>query len=207
MRAEAANTLLKTLEEPPGHTIFVLVTTAPEILLDTVRSRCREVVVGIVPRAEIERGLGERGIEPGIAAAAATAARGRPGRAVTFAEKPDLMDDRGRVLARCGEIAATGLSERFSYAGDLAERWRRDRSLVFAELEVWEAFWEQRLQDAASADSESAAAAGALEALRAIGVVRDDLETQVIARAALELMILRFPTVTLAETEEASAHA
>ncbi len=117
------------------------------------------------------------------------------------------MDDRGRVLARCGEIAAAGLSERFSYAGGLAERWRRDRNLGFAELEVWESFWEQRLQDAAASESHSAAATDALDALRSIGDARDDLEAQVIARAALELMILRFPAVTLAEMEEASAHA
>jgi DNA polymerase III subunit delta' len=203
----ASNVFLKTLEEPPDHTVFVLVTAAPELLLDTIRSRCREIVVGIVPRPEIEKALLDRGIEPGTAAAAASAARGRPGRAITFSEKPDLMDDRGRLLARCGEIAAAGLAQRFSHAGDLAERWRRDRGLVFGELEVWESFWEGRLNDAAASQAGTAAATEALEALRAIDYAREDLEAQVIARAALELMLLRFPTVTLAETEEAPAHA
>lgn len=37
---EASNALLKTLEEPPEHAIFILATTAPEKLLDTIRSRC-----------------------------------------------------------------------------------------------------------------------------------------------------------------------
>jgi DNA polymerase III delta' subunit len=39
----AANALLKTLEEPPARTIFVLCTTAPEQLLPTIRSRCQRV--------------------------------------------------------------------------------------------------------------------------------------------------------------------
>jgi len=204
---QPSNTLLKTLEEPPGHTIFILITAAPEVLLETIRSRCREVAVRIVPRLEIEQGLAVLGIDPGIAAAAATAARGRPGRAISFAEKPDLMADRGRILARCGEIAAAGLSERFSYAADLGERWRRDRNLVFSELEVWESFWEERLKDAAASESGVTAATEALDALRAISDAREDLEAQVMARAALELMILRFPTVTLTEMKEVSAHA
>ena len=39
----AANALLKTLEEPPSRTLFVLCTTAPEQLLPTIRSRCQRV--------------------------------------------------------------------------------------------------------------------------------------------------------------------
>lgn len=41
---EAANALLKTLEEPPNHAVFVLATTAPEKLPDTIRSRCTTLV-------------------------------------------------------------------------------------------------------------------------------------------------------------------
>ena len=40
---QAANAFLKTLEEPPDHSILVLVTALPEALLDTIRSRCIEV--------------------------------------------------------------------------------------------------------------------------------------------------------------------
>ena len=41
LREEAANALLKTLEEPSGSTIFVLVTSKPQLLLSTIRSRCQ----------------------------------------------------------------------------------------------------------------------------------------------------------------------
>lgn len=40
LTTEASNALLKTLEEPPEHAIFILATTVPEKLLDTIRSRC-----------------------------------------------------------------------------------------------------------------------------------------------------------------------
>lgn len=44
LTSEASNALLKTLEEPPAHVLFVLATTAPDKLLDTIRSRCLTLV-------------------------------------------------------------------------------------------------------------------------------------------------------------------
>jgi DNA polymerase III delta' subunit len=46
MAPPAANALLKTLEEPPARTLFVLCTSAPEQLLPTIRSRCQRVRFG-----------------------------------------------------------------------------------------------------------------------------------------------------------------
>lgn len=46
MAPPAANALLKTLEEPPTRTLFVLCTSAPEQLLPTIRSRCQRVRFG-----------------------------------------------------------------------------------------------------------------------------------------------------------------
>ncbi len=205
---DAAHTTLKTLEEPPGHTVFALISAAPEAIIETVLSRCRRIDVRPVPRVEIENGLLARGIDPVVAARASADSRGRPGRALAFAQHPDLMDDRGRLLERCARIAAARTSERFKYAEDLAERWRRDRSLVAVELEAWEAFWEDRLRLAAG-DGEGTCVSGALESLKAVTRARADLQAQVMARAALELMLLAFPRVTLDSVpeEETAAHA
>ena len=54
---EAANALLKTLEEPPPHALFILATTAPEKLPDTIRSRCTNVVFYKGGKEEILRSL------------------------------------------------------------------------------------------------------------------------------------------------------
>ena len=50
---EAFNALLKTLEEPPPHAVFVLATTEPDRVPETVRSRCQRFDFRRIPTAEI----------------------------------------------------------------------------------------------------------------------------------------------------------
>lgn len=57
MRAEAHNSLLKTLEEPASRTIIILVTTNPFMLLETIRSRSRMLQFGEIPQDQIEHYL------------------------------------------------------------------------------------------------------------------------------------------------------
>ena len=54
LNANAANALLKSLEEPPPRTIFLLITSAPGRLLTTIRSRCRFVAAGATCRDGLE---------------------------------------------------------------------------------------------------------------------------------------------------------
>jgi DNA polymerase-3 subunit gamma/tau len=58
LTTEAANALLKTLEEPPEHVMFVLATTNPEKLTETIRSRTTNILFKKATLAEIERQLG-----------------------------------------------------------------------------------------------------------------------------------------------------
>ena len=50
---EAQNALLKTLEEPPSASMFVLVTSRPDVLLPTVRSRCQRLRFGRLEPGEV----------------------------------------------------------------------------------------------------------------------------------------------------------
>ncbi|MGH7754269.1 MAG: ATP-binding protein [Gemmatimonadales bacterium] len=202
---EASNTILKTLEEPPGHTVFALLTAAPEAVLETIRSRCRQIEVRPVPRDQIQRGLREMEYAPEIAARAAAESRGHPGRALEFAEHPDRMDDRDRRLERCARIAAGRVPERFKYAEELAERFRRDKSSAWPDLEAWEGFWEERLHTLARHDGDEEARRDAVRALRAVARAREDLLANVIARAAFELMLLSFPRIEAAAVEDGAA--
>ena len=119
------------------------------------------------------------------------------------------MGDRGRLLERCARVASEGLGERFRYANDLAERWRKDRASVLGEIDVWETFWEGRLRNGSSEGADTESLARALESLRAITRVREDLQANVIPRTAFELMLLSFPRVTLSisREEEPAAYA
>jgi len=83
MEAPPQNALLKTLEEPPAASTFVLVTSRPDLLLPTVRSRCQRIRFGPISPGEMASVLmRDHGFEEREAHAAATAAEGSIGRAL-----------------------------------------------------------------------------------------------------------------------------
>ena len=67
LTVSAANALLKTLEEPPPRTFFVLLTSRPSRLLDTIRSRTLPVRFGPLPEDTVARLLSARGLDPKLA--------------------------------------------------------------------------------------------------------------------------------------------
>jgi DNA polymerase-3 subunit delta' len=83
---EAANSLLKVLEEPPEHTSLILLTENPQELLPTIRSRAVVHRLGALPAAELEALLAERRPELNSKdrALAARLAEGAVGRALTI---------------------------------------------------------------------------------------------------------------------------
>jgi DNA polymerase-3 subunit delta' len=108
---EPANALLKTLEEPPPRTILVLVTSQPEDLLETIRSRCQRVDLDPVSVEALERALIADGAEAGTAALAARLSGGQLARAralagplaelrAAFASVPARVDGTGATAAR-----------------------------------------------------------------------------------------------------------
>lgn len=60
MKLEASNAFLKTLEEPPLDTLFILTSTRPDFLLPTILSRCQKIRFRRLTSAEVERALVER---------------------------------------------------------------------------------------------------------------------------------------------------
>ena len=82
MNLAAQNALLKTLEEPPGKAVIVLLTDAPEYFLPTVRSRCQMVRFAPLEMKLAQRLVEKKGHEPAIAAAAAELSDGSPGGAL-----------------------------------------------------------------------------------------------------------------------------
>lgn len=77
MNVECANKLLKLLEEPPHQTIFIMVSEAPERLLETVRSRTQMIQVKRIDTAVLERALVEkRGLDGDTARRVAQIANG-----------------------------------------------------------------------------------------------------------------------------------
>ncbi len=121
LNAEAQNALLKTLEEPPPASTFVLVTSRPDVLLPTVRSRCQRIRFGRLTEAEVAGVLVSRHkYSEADAHAAAAAADGSVGRALEggSAEVTDARAAAARLLA--GALTPRDAVERLALARELA---------------------------------------------------------------------------------------
>ena len=86
----AANALLKALEEPPGSAMFILVSHRPARLLPTIRSRCVALAVPIPPQADAQRWLESQGVKD--AQRWLAYAGGAPLRAAEYAAHADTLD-------------------------------------------------------------------------------------------------------------------
>ena len=83
MTTEAANALLKTLEDPPDHCLFLLISSRPEHLLPTIRSRCIALRFSPLPVGAIDEFLRQHSsMEPSDAKLVATFSEGRLGQAL-----------------------------------------------------------------------------------------------------------------------------
>ncbi|MDJ0925278.1 MAG: AAA family ATPase [Acidimicrobiia bacterium] len=90
MNDEAANALLKTLEEPTASTIFLVIAESEDDLPETVASRCRTIVFGRVPETDVAAGLADLGIDEERAEQASRISGGRPGLAISLATRADV---------------------------------------------------------------------------------------------------------------------
>ena len=116
LNERAQNTLLKTLEEPPPATTFLLVTEQPDALLATVRSRCARVQLAPLPDRVVADLLVARGAPVDEARRRAARAEGSIGRALAM-DAQEL--DRRRELVEAVEEAVAAPDERGAL--DLAE--------------------------------------------------------------------------------------
>ena len=120
MNPNAANALLKVLEEPPARAVLLLVAHAPARLLPTLRSRCRRLDLRPLSEAGVLAVLREIVADPEETRALASLADGSPGRALAFAEAGGLELYR-EIDALAGRLPALDLEA----VHDLAERWTR----------------------------------------------------------------------------------
>ncbi len=105
LKTEAANKLLKTLEEPPPHVFFLLTSGAPERVLATIVSRCQLIEFEPVPDEVVRAFLQERGgLDGPTVAALARLSRGSVERAARLADDRSGDDRRGAYLACAGRL-------------------------------------------------------------------------------------------------------
>ena len=207
--AEAANSLLKTLEEPPDQVVIVLLAPDVEALPPTVVSRCRRLELRRVASSLIAGELMARSsMDDDRADEIARLSEGRPGWAFLVAEGQESIEDVMEELDTIQSVLDAGLEERFAYAQRTAAAFTRDRESGRRALAAWQAWLRDvflvkhgvpqfathrsRL-DAASGVAESFSAVDLSRALGAVRDAADLIERNVNARLALESMMLALP--------------
>jgi DNA polymerase-3 subunit delta' len=105
---QAANALLKAIEEPAPRTIWLLCAPSAADLPTTIRSRCRLVSLRIPPTSAVADVLTAEGVDPAAALDAARAAQGHIGRARRLATDPEAAQRRAAVLRVPSQATALG---------------------------------------------------------------------------------------------------
>jgi len=131
---QAANALLKAIEEPAPRTVWLLCAPSAEELVTTIRSRCRLVTLRTPPSAAVAEVLTADGVEPGTALTAARAAQGHIGRARRLATDPEAARRRDEVLAVPARL--TGIGEAFAAAAALVKAAETEAAAITEELDT-----------------------------------------------------------------------
>jgi len=201
---EAANALLKTLEEPPSRVVIILTATDASLLLPTIVSRCQAFFLRRVTRQRIEDALIERWHErPDRAKLIAHLSTGRVGWAIRAVEDPSVLAQRQRFVEELMGVLPQGRTARIQAAERLSKR-----ADLPAVLQLWQTWWRDVLLisggcaelvanldhlDALALQARSYGLNVAKTTIRSIESALQQLDQNVNARLALEVLLLSWP--------------
>ncbi len=203
----AANALLKTLEEPPSRVVLILTADSSESLLPTIVSRCEVLRLRPIPLTEISKSLqNEYAIPAGQALLLAHLSGGRPGYAIHLNRNPHLLEKRKIWMDDHHKLLAASRVDRFAYADKLV----KDRESLSEALLNWLSIWRDVLLKASGASTpltnldqshEIERLATQLDLRTAYDMVhcieqtRTLVESNVNARLAMEVLLLDLPRI------------
>jgi DNA polymerase-3 subunit delta' len=136
----AANALLKTLEEPPGNAILILLTSNIEGILPTVLSRCQRLRFAPLPLASIEARLLEMGISPERARIAAALSGGSLQKALEIQDE-DVLQSRTTFIEQMTALSLREITPLLRGAEELA----KDKDQALAMLDLLKTFFRDLL--------------------------------------------------------------
>ena len=139
MNKEAANALLKILEEPPQRRLFLLRASSVESLSLTIFSRCQLLRCKPVSEEVITLTLTEEGFSKEEAKKIALIAAGRPGTAFSFAEDIQLREHYQEQKRLFSDLLASSPAKRLTLLSGLLPKEEQNRQHLAQELlERWE---------------------------------------------------------------------
>ena len=142
MSVDAANCLLKTLEEPVAGVTFILLTTNEQLLPETVVSRCQRLELRRLSTEEIETALIiTHGVAPERARLLAGLSHGCLGWALSVAADESLLTHRNESLDKLINILDANYTDRFDSVTRMASQFTQNRAAIYDTLELWTDFW------------------------------------------------------------------
>jgi DNA polymerase III subunit delta' len=142
--ANAANALLKTLEEAPAQAVLILTADTPEQLLPTIVSRCEVLRLRPLPVERVEESLMEHGADQTSARLLAHISGGRPGYAMRLMQDPATLKFRAQRLEDLQGLLKSTRRGRFAYAEKLTDRKKKEAEAEAhfrGTLLLWLSFW------------------------------------------------------------------
>ncbi|WP_311472830.1 DNA polymerase III subunit delta' [uncultured Actinomyces sp.] len=137
MAERTTNVLLKSIEEPPPQTVWLLCTPSADDVLPTIRSRCRLVTLRIPPADAVAELLVRRdGADPEVAARAARASQSHIGLARHLAKDPGAWERRRRLLL--APVSLRSVGDAVLAAADLVEAAEAEAKETTAERDAAE---------------------------------------------------------------------
>jgi DNA polymerase III subunit delta' len=134
---QAANALLKAIEEPTDRTVWMLCAPTVEDLLPTIRSRCRLVTLTTPSSAEVADFLARAdGVDPALASYCARASQGHIGRARALARDEGARNRRHEVISLPARLASLGAC--LNAATNLHETTQEEADLITGDLDARE---------------------------------------------------------------------
>ncbi|HCP23299.1 MAG: AAA family ATPase [SAR202 cluster bacterium] len=206
---DAANALLKMLEEPPPQVMFLLLTANESAVLATIRSRCQSLTLTPMSKDNmVERLVTERQVTNEEAEHLFRLSRGCLGWAINALDDSQILEQRQADLEKMREALDAGLETRFTYANEVASLFGSDRDAAKALLALWLRWWrdlllikegaEEFLQNADHADS-LRRQASSLSTAQIVRFINDltqtlsNLDSNVSPRLAMEVLMLNLP--------------
>jgi DNA polymerase-3 subunit delta' len=142
LSTEAANSLLKILEEPPPSVVWLLLAAEEQRLLPTIISRCQRLELRPVPSEQIQEVLvNSHNVDVEKAKLLTQLCHGRLGWAVSALENDDMLEQRSQRIDRLVSLLNAGLGERFAYAQEVANQFSQNRRAGAEITEIWLDWW------------------------------------------------------------------
>jgi len=142
LSTEAANRLLKILEEPPEKVIWLLLSAEESHLLPTVVSRCQKLKLKPMPLFKLQEILEiNHNIETNKAKLLSRLAQGCPGWAFSALEDDSVMERRLEDIDMISSLLSAGIEKRFVYAGKIANEVSRNRQVVMKHIGIACSWW------------------------------------------------------------------